>query len=45
MRLGDSLDVVVRMEDPREALAAVFGMPYSNKTQWPPEHETPAHKP
>ena len=37
MRLGDSLDVVVRTEDPRESLAAVFGRPYSNKTQWPPE--------
>jgi hypothetical protein len=35
MRLGDSLDVVVRSEDPRESLAAVFGKPYSRKRQWP----------
>jgi hypothetical protein len=35
MRLSDSLDVVVRAEDPREALAAVFGKPYSGKRPWP----------
>lgn len=35
MRLGDSLDVIVRTDDPREALGAVFGLPYSNKLQWP----------
>jgi hypothetical protein len=35
MRLSDSLDVVVRAEDPRESLAAVFGKPYSSKRQWP----------
>ena len=35
MRLGDSLDVVVRAEDPRESLAAVFGTPYSKKRPWP----------
>lgn len=35
MRLGDSLDVVVRMENAHDALAAVFGKPYSNKIQWP----------
>jgi hypothetical protein len=33
--LGDSLDVVVRTADPRPALRAVFGEPYSNKHQWP----------
>ena len=33
--LGDSLDAVVRTEDAREALAAVFGKPYSRKPQWP----------
>jgi hypothetical protein len=36
--LGDSLDAVVRTEDPRQSLEAVFGKPYSNKTPWPPEH-------
>jgi hypothetical protein len=35
MRLGDSLDVVVRADDARASLAAVFGTPYSNKTPWP----------
>jgi hypothetical protein len=35
LRLGDSLDVVVRAEHPDEALSAVFGIPYSNKHQWP----------
>ncbi len=34
-RLGDSLDVVVRATDARDALAAVFGKPYSGKVQWP----------
>ncbi|MBA3671505.1 MAG: hypothetical protein H0W68_05720 [Gemmatimonadaceae bacterium] len=33
--LGDSLDVVVRSADPREALTAVFGARYSNKLLWP----------
>jgi hypothetical protein len=33
--LGDSLDAVVRTENPRESLAAVFGKPYSNKPPWP----------
>ncbi len=33
--LGDSIDVVVRAADAREALAAVFGKPYSEKEQWP----------
>jgi hypothetical protein len=37
LALGDSLDVVVRTADPREALAAVFGKPYSNKMPWPKE--------
>jgi hypothetical protein len=41
MRLGDSLDVVIRTADPREALGAVFGRPYSNKRQWPPVVESP----
>lgn len=35
IRLGDSLDVVVRAEDARESLAAVFGKPYSRKRPWP----------
>jgi hypothetical protein len=34
--LGDSLDLIVRTENPRQALAAVFGKPYSKKTPWPP---------
>jgi hypothetical protein len=33
--LGPKLDVVVRTDDPREALRAVFGRNYSNKHQWP----------
>ena len=33
--LADSLDVVVRTADPTDALSAVFGRPYSRKTQWP----------
>jgi hypothetical protein len=35
LRLGDSLDVVVRTEDAHETLAAVFGRPYSRKPPWP----------
>jgi hypothetical protein len=35
LRLGDSLDVVVRSEDPTDALLAVFGRPYSDKSPWP----------
>jgi hypothetical protein len=35
MRLGDSLDVVVRTEDASDALGEVFGKPYSRKLQWP----------
>lgn len=35
MRLSDSIDVVVRTEDPTEALKAVFGEPYSRKVAWP----------
>jgi hypothetical protein len=33
--LRDSIDVVVRTADARDALAAVFGKPYSQKDQWP----------
>lgn len=33
--LGDSLDVVLRTEDARESLAAVFGSRFSDKTPWP----------
>ena len=35
IRLGGRLDVVVRTEDPTDALTAVFGRPYSRKKQWP----------
>ena len=35
MMLGDSLDVVVRTAYPADALAAVFGLPYSTKPLWP----------
>jgi hypothetical protein len=35
--LGDSLDLVVRTENARDALTAVFGKPFSKKTPWPPE--------
>jgi hypothetical protein len=33
--LGERLDLVVRAEDAREALGAVFGRTYSRKTPWP----------
>ncbi len=33
--LRDSLDAVLRTEDPRLGLRAVFGKPYSNKNAWP----------
>jgi hypothetical protein len=33
--LGNRIDAVVRAEDAREALGAVFGRPYSRKTPWP----------
>jgi hypothetical protein len=36
MRLGDVLDVVVLSAEPAATLAAVFGMPYSEKPSWPP---------
>jgi hypothetical protein len=35
--LADSLDLVVRTANARDALAAVFGKPYSRKTPWPRE--------
>ena len=35
VRLVEHIDVIVRAEDPTEALAAVFGRPYSRKTAWP----------
>jgi hypothetical protein len=36
MFTGNRLDAVVRSVDAREALAAVFGRPYSRKVPWPP---------
>jgi hypothetical protein len=33
--LRDSIDVVVRTAEPKAALTAVFGTPYSDKPQWP----------
>ena len=35
--LSDSLRIVVRTDDPRDALEAVFGRPYSRKVNWPSE--------
>jgi hypothetical protein len=35
LALSDRLDAVVRTEDPRAALSAVFGRKYSNKNLWP----------
>lgn len=35
MALDDRLDGVLRTEDPREGLHALFGSIYSNKTWWP----------
>ena len=35
MALSGKLDAVVRAEEARDALAAVFGKPYSRKTAWP----------
>jgi hypothetical protein len=45
MRLGDSLDVVVRTATPAASLAAVFGKPYSRKRQWPDLTGVPAISP
>lgn len=33
--LGERLDLVVRTEDPKAVLSAVFGKPYSKKRAWP----------
>jgi hypothetical protein len=33
--LANRLDLIVKTEDAREALGAVFGRPYSRKTPWP----------
>lgn len=38
--LGSRIDAIVRADDARSALAAVFGHPYSRKTPWP---ATPPH--
>lgn len=35
MPLGNRINAVVRAEDARDALGAVFGRPYSRKTPWP----------
>jgi hypothetical protein len=40
MRLGDSLTVIVKTENPTEALTAVFGK-YSRKPQWPDPLDSP----
>lgn len=39
--LNDRIDVVVRADDPGEALAQVFGKPYSRKTSWPSDDPRP----
>jgi hypothetical protein len=33
--LADSLDAVIRVDDPTRALTAIFGQPYSRKQPWP----------
>src|SRR5215203_886074 len=33
---GQQIDVIVRTEDPHPVLSALFGLPYSEKTPWPP---------
>jgi hypothetical protein len=35
VRLAERIDLIVRAENAREALATVFGRPYSKKTSWP----------
>ena len=35
MLVGPRIDAVVKAENPRAALRAVFGVPYSDKTLWP----------
>ena len=35
MAINDRIDVVVRAEDPTDALIQVFGKPYSRKKPWP----------
>ena len=35
VRLVEHIDAIVRAEDATEALAVVFGRPYSRKTAWP----------
>ena len=45
MRLGDSLDVVVRAENADASLAVVFGTPYSQKRSWPDLTGVPAISP
>lgn len=35
MPLTNRLDLIVRADDARDALGAVFGRPYSRKTPWP----------
>jgi hypothetical protein len=39
--LSERLDLVVKAEDAREALGAVFGRPYSKKTPWPDAPASP----
>ncbi|HEY9228315.1 MAG TPA: hypothetical protein VIP11_16785 [Gemmatimonadaceae bacterium] len=38
--LNDRIDVVVRSDDPKDALAEVFGKPYSKKTLWPADESS-----
>src|SRR5215212_2802820 len=33
--IADSIDAIVRTEDPTESLLAIFGKPYSKKQAWP----------
>ena len=41
--LAGRIDVVVRTDDPGDALAAVFGLPYSEKQEWPWRHAASGH--
>ncbi len=43
--LSDRLDAIIRSDEPREALRAVFGPKYSNKIHWPWDVTSPGPSP